>query len=620
MPEEQKAESPPSAGFFVGESFERDFRIEQKAHDEDSRTVEIAFSSEEPYSRYFGDEVLDHQPQSVRLDRLNGGAAVLVNHDSSDQVGVVESARVDADGKGRAVIRFSKSARGQEIYQDVQDGIRSLVSVGYRIHKYETTEREGLADLVRVTDWEPFEVSLVAIPADASVGVGRSETKTPTQTVNKEEIPMTEVAEKAVEQEPVKPAVDAEAERSKIRNDEIRRVDAIRSFADKYDLDDLSRDAISEGWDVAKFNEKALEVIGERNNKARAETRHDGDVDLSRNDREQFSLVRLMSALSNPNDRAAQERAGFELEVSAEAQKGFGSEFKCRGEFIPPSLLGGQRDLSAGTATDGAELVATDLLGGQYIDVLRNSSATMNAGMRVVSGLVGNVEIPRQTSAATATWLSAEDAEATESEPQFDQISLAPKDMACYTEVTRRLLQQSTPSIDGIVVEDLAKAQALGIDLAVLYGTGASGQPRGIANTTGIHTVTITGGLTYAQVVEMIADVMGANALAGAPRFILEATGWEHLSTTSKQASGVEGNFILGENDRIKGYPYTMSNQVTDGEYFFGDFSQVVCGEWGGLEINVDPYTHSLRGRVRYVTFKTVDVAVRHPEAFTYAS
>jgi HK97 family phage major capsid protein/HK97 family phage prohead protease len=625
MPErKQETESPQNAGFFVGESFSRDFKIETKSTDEGARTVEIAFSSEEPYERVFGVEVLDHQPQSVRLDRLNGGAAVLVNHDSSDQVGVVESARIDSDGKGRAVIRFSKSNRGQEIYQDVQDGIRSLVSVGYRIHKYEVTERDGSADLVRVTDWEPYEVSLVAIPADATVGVGRSDTEKPIETkAHAKETPTMSEKEKAVEQEPAKPAFDVEAEKTRLRTEETRRVDAIRAIADKYDVEELSRQAVSEGWTVPEFNEKALEVIGERNNKARRETKHDGDVDLSAQERKQFSMVRLMDALANPKDRAAQDRAGLELEVSAEARRGFGSEFKCRGEFVPPSLLGfGTRALDT-TATDGAELIATDLIGSEYIKVLRNASATLGAGVRMVPGLVGDVQFPRQTSGASSTWLTAEDAEATESEPQFDQVSLTPKDLACYTEVTRRLLQQSTPAVDGIVVEDLVIAQALGIDLAVLHGTGSNGQPTGIASTSGINTVDLAAAdPTYAEIVQIIKEVMADNALpmnTATVRWIIEANGWEALSTTPKQGSGVEGNFILGENERIKGYPYTMSNQVTDEQYFFGDWSQVLVGEWGGLEVNVDPYTHSLRGRIRFVTFKTVDVAVRQPTAFCHA-
>ena len=120
-----------------GKPQERSFAMTRGAVDDDARTVEIAFSSEEPYERAFGSEVLDHTAQSVRLGRLMGGAAVLVNHDSGDQVGVVESARIDDDKTGRAVIRFSRSQRGQEIFQDVQDDIRQLISVGYKIHDYD---------------------------------------------------------------------------------------------------------------------------------------------------------------------------------------------------------------------------------------------------------------------------------------------------------------------------------------------------------------------------------------------------------------------------------------------------------------------------------------------------
>lgn len=598
---------------------ERSFKVTERMIDEEQRTVEIAFSSEEPYERWFGSEVLDHSPQSVRLDRLNNGAAVLVNHDSRDQVGVVESARIDDDRRGRAVIRFSRSQRGEEIFQDVKDGIRQLVSVGYQIHKYQVTERKGQSDLVRVTDWEPFEASIVAIPADASVGVGRSadQSAPPSEIIETKESIMDTKTEVVQDQ---KPSFDVEAERSRVRTEEKQRSDAIRQAADRFQVEELGRQAISEGWSVPQFQEKALEVVGERNSKARSESTHDGDVDLSAKDRQRFSIVRLMDALSNPNDRSAQKRAAFELEVSAEAQRGFGSDFNCRGEFIPESLLGGKRNLDASTATDGAELVADNLLAGSYIEVLRNAMVTANAGMTMLSGLIGNVEIPRQTAGAASTWISTENGDATESEPQFDQVTLTPKDLACYTQVTRRLLMQSTPSIEGIVMRDLAIAQALGIDKAVLYGSASSGQPRGIALQTGINTLDLAAAdPTYAEIIGMITKVLEDNALMGSLRWMISPAGWEALMTTPKQGSGVEGNFILGDNGRIAGYDYNVSNQVTAEEYFFGDFSQVLLGEWGGLEINVDPYTHSLKGQIRYITFKTCDVAVRQPGAFCYA-
>lgn len=592
----------------------RVFQIQRADDGEEKNVVEIAFSSEEPYERWFGTEVLSHEPQSVRLDRLNGGGAVLVNHDHDDQVGVVDSARIDADGKARAVIRFSKSKRGKEIQDDVNDGIRRMVSVGYRIHDYEVTERSDGPDDVLVTDWEPYEVSIVSVPADPTVGVGRSDENINVQPEKPMNDKVIDKAEDTLKPEPV----DIGKIQAEARKDEVARINQIRELSETHDLEELGRQAVDEGWKVQDFNNKALEIIGERNNQARVETKHNPDVDLEKKDHERYSFVKLMDALANPNNRAAQQRAALELEVSDAAIEGFGAGFKARGAVVPDSVL--VRDLSAGTATDGAELVATNLLAGSYIDVLRNSSALMGSGMRTLPGLVGDVAIPRQTSAAASTWISAEDGDATESEPQFDQVTMIPKDLACYTEVTRRLFQQSTPAIEGIVRNDLAVAQALGIDLAGLYGSGSSGQPTGVANQTGINTLDLAAAdPTYAELVQIVRLVAEDNALSGSLRWIIEAHGWEALSTSPKQGSGVEGNFILNDNNRIVGYDYTMSNQVTDEQYFFGDWSQLLMGEWGGLEINVDPYTHSLKGKVRYVTFKTIDLAVRHPEAFCHA-
>lgn len=600
----------------VKQKFDRSFALERNAIDEEARTVELAFSSEEPYERYFGIEVLDHDPQSVKLDRLLNGAAVLVNHNSDDQVGVVESARVDSDRVARAVIRFSKSKRGQEIFQDVQDGIRSLVSVGYKIHKYDVEEREGQADLVTVKYWEPYELSLVAIPADPSVGVGRSEDS------EKESLPETpKNEEKAMTEEVIEaPVVDEAAERKRIRTEESKRIDAIREIGEKHDLDTLSRDAINDGLTVAEFNEKALEKVGERNSKARENQKEEAVVDVTEKERQEFSFVKLMDALANPNDRAAQNRAGFELEVCADAESQMPAGFNARGAFIPANIYEGQRDLSAGTATDGAELVATNLLPGSFIETLYNNSTAIQAGARMLPGLVGNVDIPRRTAGASSAWISAEGGNASESDTQFDTVSLTPKDLAVYTDVTRRLTQQSTPAIDGLLRSDFAQSIALGIDNAVFYGSGSSGQPQGIDGATSVDDPTFASATapTYAEMRTQMKTMIAANA-ANNLQYIISADTWEKLGITPKQGSGVEGNFILNEvMNSILGRNYTVSTQLDANDFVLGDFSNVLVGEWGGIEVNVDPYTGSLSGTTRYVVFKTCDIALRHPEAFSF--
>lgn len=604
------------------ETLNREFSIRADEINKDDSTVEVAFSSESEVERYGFVEILDHKPQSVKLDRLNNGGAVLVEHDHRDQVGVVENARIDSDGVGRATLRFSKSKRGREIFGDIKDGIRSLISVGYRVHKWSESKRKDGVIVGRAVDWTPHEISFVSIPADTACGVGRSENN-----LINEEVQMKDEQKEVKDEkrsEPKAPEIDVRAQTQKIRTDELNRMEAIRQLADEHEVPELGRECIDEGVTVSEFNKRALVAIGERNTAARlaAEVKsgkESGVLGLSKSERNEFSIIRLMDALGNPHDKAAQAAAGFEHEVCEAAARTLSSDYKVRGSFIPSDILG-KRDLSAGTATDGAELVSADLLSGSFIEVLRNSMATAAAGVQFLPGLIGNVDIPRQTSAAAATWLSAEDADATESEPQFDQVSMTPKDLGAFTEVTRRLLLQSSPAVEGIVRNDLARALGLGIDLAVLDGSGASGQPTGISATTGINVLDLAAAdPTYAEIVNIVKLVMEDNALAGRLSWIIEANGWEALSTTAKQGSGVEGNFILNDNGMIAGYPHVVSNQVTSEEYFFGDWTQAVVGEWGGLELNVDPYTNSLKGRIRYIAFKSCDVGVKQPTAFVHA-
>lgn len=157
----------------------RSFDLDRASINADSRTVDVVFSTETAQvERWFGVEILDHSPKSVRMQRLQNAAPLLLDHNSREQIGVVESAKLEGRA-GTATVRFSKSARADEIFQDVKDGIRSKISVGYRVHSLvlESSDTKRGVDTYRVNDWEPFEVSLVSIPADDSAGV-RSENST----------------------------------------------------------------------------------------------------------------------------------------------------------------------------------------------------------------------------------------------------------------------------------------------------------------------------------------------------------------------------------------------------------------------------------------------------------
>jgi HK97 family phage prohead protease len=153
----------------------RTYQIRQSDIDRERRTVALSFSSEEPVERWYGMEILDHSEGAVDLSRLKKIGALLINHDPRDQVGVIEDVYLDqADRKGRAIVRFGRSAKAEEVFQDVLDGIRKNVSVGYLVKEMKFEKHENGKDYYRVTRWVPIEISLVSIPADATVGIGRN--------------------------------------------------------------------------------------------------------------------------------------------------------------------------------------------------------------------------------------------------------------------------------------------------------------------------------------------------------------------------------------------------------------------------------------------------------------
>ena len=668
MPNEKRAEDIRSR-FGLDEKepiFFRSGTLSDRAEGEEdnSRGRVLTFSTENPVGRFFGDEVLGHKRSEVRLGRLNDGAPLLFNHDPDRYIGVVESARL-SDREGTAVVRFGEGADGEEILRAVRNKEITKVSVGYVVHAMERAgERDGVPSF-RVTDWEPLEVSMVTIPADTGAGVrdydsdmarsyvakksgttempDRIEDNTPAPVEAQERT--APVAPAPVAAAPA-PAIDMNAERERMLREERERVAGIDVHAQNYpQLRDLAEKAKAEGTSLDAFNALALERITATSNYTQPS--NPNEIGLTPTETRRYSFMRALRAMANPQNRKFQEDAAFEREcseaiarTSAQSAQGMfvpimrdstsqlqietrnAENLRDRaggGYQVPAEVLGttGRRDLSAGTATDGAELVATDLLAGEFIDVLRNAMVTRAAGARVMADLVGDVAIPRKTSGAVAGWISTEGGAAAQSDPQFDQVTMTAKTLGVYTEMTRQLLLQSSLSMEGLVREDLAAGMGIGMDLASLYGSGSSGQPTGVANTTGINNPTdfAAANPTFAEVIDMETLVAVDNALLGSLAYILPGGMRGALKSTVKDAGS--GQFVYMDNE-MNGYPAWMSNQVVAGDLFFGNWRDLIIGMWGGLDLIVDPYSNSTSGTVRIVALQSVDVAVRHPVSFSH--
>lgn len=582
--------------------FQRSYELRSSDVNEESREVQIAFSSEEGVERWFGEEVLDHSPSSVRLGRLNDGGPLLVDHDPTDHVGTVESASVGDDRVGRAVVRFGRSERASEIFNDVVDGIRKHISVGYRIHKMQP--EEDVENSFRAVDWEPYEVSLVSIPADASVGVGRNATEEfETEIETKEEPVMTE--EVKVEA----PVVDVAAEREAVRKEEMGRIKGIEALGAMHNEQEMAREFISEGKGVDAFRAALLDHIKDRPEVERPE------IGLEEKEIREFSFFRAINALANPTDRRAQDAAGFEFEASAATADRLGRE--PTGFFVPEDVLRAKRDLTVGTNTAGGHTVATDLLADSFIDKLDNSMAVVSAGATVLRDLNGNVAIPRATSGATAYWV-AESGSITESAQAFDQVSMSPKTVGAFTEISRKLLLQSSIDIEAFVRNDLALRLALAIDNKALEGDGSSNTPTGIVNATGVGSVAFAsataGAATWGEIVDVETEVSQDNALLGRLAYLTNAAEAGYLKQTVKESG--QAMYMMA-NGEMNGYPVVVTNNLTtSGQILFGNWADLLIGYWGGLDINIDSATGSASGTLRIVALQDVDVAVRHGESF----
>lgn len=614
-----------------GGKLARAFTVNRAAIDVENRTAELAFASETPYERWWGIEILDITGDSMRMERLQGGANLLCDHDWRDVVGVIESVSIGADRVARAVVRFGKSARAEEVWQDVVDGIRKNVSVGYLVHEAVMVEMRDGVETYRVTDWEPFEVSLVSVPADTSVGVGRSadpeiRIAAPTQAGSEGMEPVAPVMVKAATtppaSDPSAPAEPIEEIRKETPMPEATLVEQRNHAAEITRIAatipggaELAMKAIQEGQTVEQFQAEAIRALSTKPVPT-------ADIGMAQRDVQRYSLMRAINALANPGDAVAQRAAAFERECSEAVSAKMGKA--ARGFFVPAEIQ--RRDLNVATASAGGNLVATDLLTGSFIDVLRNAMVIDRLGARMLTGLVGNIAIPKMAGAATAYWV-AESGAPTESQQTLAQVAMSPKTVGAFTDISRRLLLQSSMDVEGMVQTDLATVLGLAVQQAAISGSGSSNQPSGILTQV---TASVAGGTdgaapTWANIIELETDVSVANADVGTLAYLTNAKVRGKLKGASK-VSGQNG-FIWDDGDfPLNGYAAGVTNAVpsnlTKGAgtnlsaIIFGDFSSLVIGLWGSLDLMVDPYSQSTSGTVRVVALQDVDIALRHVESF----
>ena len=621
--------------------------------DEETRTVEFPFSSEKPVNRgHLGDEILDHESRSVDLTRLLDAAPLLFNHDRDKPIGVVEDAYLK-NKRGYVKVRFYNNPFPSEVFNDVKSGILRGVSVGYSVNK--TQEESDTA--YRVVGWQPMEVSITPLAADPSVGVGRSKE---VKEENKKEVTMSNKQESSnmqaqrinddVAAAPVASqtkqtpkmtdtpdlSVVRSEERKKAQQEERSRITNISALGAQHGCEDLATSLVESGASIDEARAAVLERIGAKPVETVSQ------VDMTQEKNIDYKLTTgIRAALTG--DWSSKE-AGYVRELSQEVERSGVKKTSERSFLVPYTALTKRATYVVGGATTGGNLVQTDLMADDFIEALRNSSVMMSLGVKALPGLVGDVAIPRRSGVAATYYLSSETTAITQAESTFDQVTMTPKNLAALSKYSRQTLLQATPGIEELIRTDLTDGLNTAVDLGILNGSGSSGQPTGILNTSGIGSVAIGtngGAITIETLVDLEEQVLIDNGnVSDSMAYVTNAKVLAELKKlrAGGSASG-DGSFLFNTDisgigrgptpGAVNGYPLAVTNQVpsnlTKGSsssvcsaVLIGDFSQATVGFYGnGLEITVgedsDDFSKALtsvRGIISY------DVAVRHAESF----
>ena len=608
--------------------------------DPKARTVPVVLSTETPVDRGDYVEVLDHSaPSSIDLSRAP--LPLIESHDQRQlPIGVVDGLRLEGR-KLRGIARFGSSPRAQEVFQDVLDGVLRSVSVGYEYTGKPT--RQG--DNALRFPFRPLEVSAVSVPADPAAGFFRNHPAMNTEDNIETITPMTRSQRRAA-------SADLEEQRSAAELERARCTE-INAMCRAHSMPELAERLIASGASIPAARGVVLEALQERRaaDSARNAAIASGAAasiytDMTTRERGQYSLLRAIRAAVDKDWSGA----GFEREVSREIGRRIGRD--TGGFFIAPDLLVPQRrDYNTLTGAAGGSLVATNLAASSFIELLRAKCRVMQLGATVLSGLVGNVDVPRRTAAGAAQWI-AEGQSLTASTGAFDVVSLRPKTVGSLGVLSRNLLMQGTPDAELLVRSDMIAQIAIAIDAAAINGSGAGAQPLGLLNMAGVGSV--AGGangaaITFDHLIDLSTAVAAANADSGALGFLsnsvvlgalsrLKSTTGEYLwagrggmgNENSAPASAMPGANASGDAGfNILGYRAAFSNNVPSNldkgtatgvcsAVLFGNWSDLLIGEWGVLEILPNPYASGAyeAGAVQIRALQTIDVAVRHAESF----
>lgn len=549
---------------------------------------------------------------------------LLFNHEHGNAIGRIEDVRLREDGKLAGRLRFGRSARAQEVRQDVIDGVLADMSIGYEVTEWNETKSVD-SDVIeyRATRWTLYEGSIVAVPADHTVGTGRSADRdAPSLThIARHDAPTGEEDTMAgTTSAPAAPAGRTGSDEGAMPRQQEEAM--IRLAATTFGVEREAMGWLNAGLSLDQVRGEIEKVLTARN----AEQPPMGHVDLTAREERRYNPSRAILALA---EGTFGRDGGLEREVSNEIAQRMGKASS--GFFMPLNIRASVTGQMATTSSLGGAAVPTIQM--SLIEILRNKLILRRAGARFLGGLTGNLKFPRQITATSPTWVGENPASGTAlGAMTFDTVDMTPKTLHSPGAFSRQSLVQVSPDMQDLVVTDLVAGIALAIDSAGINGAGSNNQPTGVRSA-GITNYTLGANgaaLDWAKLVAFETGVATANADTGSLAWVTNPKVRGALKNTLKNT--VNGSLYLwgGANDpgEINGYPAHVSNVIpanlTQGtstticsSIVFGNWAELLIGEWGGaVEVLVDPYTYASQGMIATHTYAMVDVGVRHVASF----
>lgn len=634
--------------------FERVFTADISGS-EDSNILTFSVASSEPALRADKNgkkflEVLEISDAAIDFSRLvDNRSPLLFEHDRERQLGVVERAWIE-DSRLYVTCKFSSNSFPQSILRDIRDGIRRNVSFGYIVQEITLDrETEDGIPIVHVVRYLPYEVSIVSIPQDATVGIDRAfesidECEVPEEKEDKTkdaEDPATETSEKSNDEKAAPEAAPEnseqkaeEAPETKCAEEDSKETRACEEQEEKRSQEEHEEDSTESTQDIeeaedAEKKARAAEVQEIRSLSELTNTKELAEKFISENrSLDEFKVeIKSLSTESNvtnkPTNKTMEKKLSLtkllrgytskapadfieseEYKMNEEAKRSMGvSDYDI---VLTPEML---------RAFDGTEaLNQIDYRPDLYTNFLRPESVLAKTGARVASVTGPSISFAVATSGLNAGWVGI-NGEVPSATMDFALKTMTPKKAGAYVDISHQSLIQDDPSATAIVMDDIVKAIDQVLDEGAVKGTGADGQPTGVAATSGINTVAVADVFSLSGVYEMERKIRESNDF-GNLKWVMNAKNSYKFKTTPYSA--VEQNKMLEEEGKIIGYDVVICNALDDNTIILGNFDELVMANFRGLMLKVvEDAALARKQAVEIVAHADVDFLVRRPRSFT---